>query len=126
MCDLRGGYFAHLFFYILTTFNTQQIKIKYTKMIKIKNKEYKFKFGFKALLMYEKETGSSVSAIGDNINMSTLVDIAYCGLKAAGENVTKDFVIDSIDEDFALINVFTQAMQEDMAALNNMGKEAKK
>jgi hypothetical protein len=69
-------------------------------MIKIKNKEYKFKFGFKALLMYEKETGSSVSAIGDNINMSTLVDIAYC--------------------------VFTQAMQEDMAALNNMGKEAKK
>jgi len=95
-------------------------------MIKIKNKEYKFKFGFKALLMYEKETGSSVSAIGDNINMSTLVDIAYCGLKAAGENVTRDFVIDAIDEDFALINVFTAAMQEDMAALNNMGKEAKK
>ena len=72
-------------------------------MIKIKNKEYKFKFGFKALLMYEKETGSSVSAIGDNINMITLVDIAYCGLKAAGENVTKDFVIDAIDKTLHLL-----------------------
>jgi hypothetical protein len=104
---------------------TQQIKIN-TYMIKIKNKEYKFKFGFKALIMYENETGKSVSEIGENINMSTLVDIAYCGLKAAGENVTKDFVIDAIDEDFALMNVFTASIQEDMAALNNMGKEAKK
>ena len=95
-------------------------------MIKIKNKEYNFKFGFKALIMYENETGRSVSEIGENVNMITLVDIAYCGLKAAGENVTKDFVIDAIDEDFALMNVFTAAMQEDMAALNNMGKEAKK
>jgi len=76
--------------------------------------------------MYERETGASVSAIGDNITMSTLVDIAYCGLASAGEKITKDFIIDAIDEDFSLINVFTSAMQEDMAALNNMGKEAKK
>ena len=95
-------------------------------MIKIKNKEYKFKFGFKALIMYENETGRSVSEIGENVNMITLVDIAYCGLKSAGENVTKEFIIDAIDEDFALMNVFTAAMQEDMAALNNIKKEAKK
>jgi hypothetical protein len=58
-------------------------------MIKIKNKEYKFKFGFKALLMYENETGKSVSEIGDNINMSTLVDIAYCGLKSGRRKCDK-------------------------------------
>ena len=37
-------------------------------MIKIKNKEYKFKFGFKALLMFEKETGKSVAKLGENID----------------------------------------------------------
>lgn len=95
-------------------------------MIKIKNKEYKFKFGFKALMMFEKETGQSISNLGENMMMETIVDIAYAGMKASGEKVTKDFIIDAIDEDMNLINVFTEAMSKDMAAFNNLNAEAKK
>ena len=95
-------------------------------MIKIKNKEYKFKFGFKALLMYEKETGSSISEMGEGVSMNMIVEIAYAGIKASGEKITKDFIIDAIDEDMALINVFTEAMSKDMAAFNNLNVEAKK
>jgi hypothetical protein len=95
-------------------------------MIKIKNKEYKFKFGFKALLMFEKETGESVSKMGDNMTMESIVDIAYAGMKSSGEKVTKDFIIDAIDDDMGLISVFTEAMQNDLSALGNLKVEAKK
>lgn len=95
-------------------------------MIKINNKEYKFKFGFKALLMFEKETGESISKIGDNMTMESIVDIAYAGMKSSGEKVTKDFIINAIDDDMSLINVFTEAMSQDMAAFNNLNAEAKK
>jgi len=95
-------------------------------MIKIKNKEYKFKFGFKALLMYEKETGSSISEMGENVTMNMIVEIAYAGMKASGEKVTKDFIIDAIDDDMGLISVFTEAMQNDLSALGNLKVEAKK
>ena len=95
-------------------------------MIKINKKEYKFKFGFKALLMFEKETGESISKMGDNMTMESIVDIAYAGMKSSGEKVTKDFIINAIDEDMSLINVFTEAMSQDMAAFNNLNAEAKK
>ena len=95
-------------------------------MIKIKNKEYKFKFGFKALMMFEKETGKSVATLCENIMMESIVDIAYSGMKACGEKVSKDFIIDAIDDDISLINVITEAMSSDMASFNNLGKEAKK
>lgn len=95
-------------------------------MIKIKNKEYKFKFGFKAILLFEKESGTSISAMGENIKMADIVEIAYAGLQATGEKVTKDFIIDAIDDDMGLLNVFTEAMSKDMAAMNNLKAEAKK
>lgn len=99
----------------------------YTKiMIKIKNKDYKFKFGFKAILFFEEESGKSISELGDNIKMADVISIAYCGLKASGEKVTKDFIIDAIDDDMSLLNVFTEAMSKDMAAMNNLKVEAKK
>lgn len=95
-------------------------------MIKIKDKEYKFKFGFKAILFFEAESGQNISEIGEDMKMSSIVDIAYCGLKSAGENVTKEWVIDAIDEDLTLLNVFTDAMSEDMAAMNTLTDVAKK
>lgn len=95
-------------------------------MIKIKNKEYKFKFGFKALIHFEDHTGKSVSELGENIGMSNLVDIAYCGLISQGEKVTRDFIIDAIDEDPTLITTFTEAMTADMAAFSQLNQEAKK
>ena len=70
-------------------------------MIKIKNKEYKFKFGFRAILLFEEETGQPIAELGENIKMADVVDIAYCGMKSAGEKITKDFIIDAIDEDMS-------------------------
>jgi len=95
-------------------------------MIKIKNKEYKFKFGFKAILFFEEESGKSISELGDNIKMADVISIAYCGFKASGEKITKEFIIDAIDDDMSLLNVFTEAMSNDMAAMNVMKAEAKK
>ena len=39
--------------------------------------------------------------------MESIVDIAYAGMKASGEKVTKDFIIDAIDDDISLINVYS-------------------
>jgi hypothetical protein len=47
-------------------------------------------------------------------------------MKASGEKVTKDFIIDAIDDDMGLISVFTEAMQNDLSALGNLKVEAKK
>jgi len=76
--------------------------------------------------MYEKETGSSISEMGESVSMNMIVEIAYAGMKASGEKVTKDFIIDAIDEDMGLISVFTETMQSDLSALNNLNAEAKK
>lgn len=95
-------------------------------MIKINNKEYKFKFGFKAMILFEKETGKSITEVGENMQMGTLADIAYCGLRGAGEKVTKDWIIDAIDADMGLLSVITNAMQGDMAAVTTLEVEAKK
>ena len=42
------------------------------------------------------------------------------------KKVSKDFIIDAIDDDISLINVITEAMSSDMASFSNLGKEAKK
>ncbi len=93
-------------------------------MIKINNKEYNFKFGFRAMLKFEESTGQSISSLGDNFKMSTLVELAYAGF-TEGE-LTKDDIIDAIDEDMGLIEVLTTAFQKDMAAMNLVSEEAKK
>jgi hypothetical protein len=95
-------------------------------MIKINGKEYKFRFGFKALLIYEELTGKSVSDLGENLKMASIVDIAYSGIKAEGEEVTREMIIDAIDADFNLLKEVTEKMQADMEALTMMGNEAKK
>jgi len=47
-------------------------------------------------------------------------------MKALGEKVTKDFIINAIDDDMGLISAFTDAMQSDLSALGNLKVEAKK
>lgn len=95
-------------------------------MIKIKNKEYKFKLGFKALLMFERETGQSATSLGENIRFETLVDLCYCGINATGDKITKDAIIDAIDEDMGLLQIISKLMEQDMAAISSFDKEAKK
>lgn len=95
-------------------------------MIKINNKEYRFKLGFKAILMYEKETGESISKLGEDIKMGTLVDLCYCGISSTGDKITKNEIIDAIDADMSLIKEISSLMQSDMAAISSFGEEAKK
>lgn len=95
-------------------------------MIKLNNKEYRFKFGFKATLNYENEEGVSISELGSNFKMQNLVDMAYHAITAAGDTITKDEIVDAIDQDPSLINTITKAVEKDMAAFNLIEEEAKK
>ena len=92
-------------------------------MIKIKNKNYEFKFGFKAMLKFEEETGQSVSSVGDNFKMATIVEMALAGFI---NGPTKEELIDAIDEDMSLMNTLTDAFTKDMGAMNLVEEEAKK
>lgn len=95
-------------------------------MIKIKNKEYKFKLGFKALNSFEKETGKSVSSLGDNVMLGMIIDLAFHAITSQGDKITKDFIVDAIDEDIALLDVLNAAIAKDMETFSLLGAEAKK
>tara|TARA_R110000868_G_scaffold108761_4_gene296609 strand:- start:2958 stop:3245 length:288 start_codon:yes stop_codon:yes gene_type:complete len=95
-------------------------------MIKINNKEYKFKLGFKALLMYQDETGKDLSSMGSDIKLMDIVELCYYGMVSQGETITKEYLIDAIDETPSLISTISDAMGEGMAAFNGLNKEAKK
>jgi hypothetical protein len=95
-------------------------------MIVLKNKEYKFKFGFKAILNYENETGKKVSDLADGLSMQTVVDLCFYAIKAAGDKITKDEIIDAIDDDMTLISTISDMISTDMAAMNVLQEEAKK
>jgi hypothetical protein len=95
-------------------------------MIIINKKEFKFKFGFKAALLFEKETGKGFAEIGSSMTFEQLAAMVSCGLRAAGEKVTTEQVIDWIDEDPSIIAQATQLIGEGMAAFNQLEKVAKK
>lgn len=95
-------------------------------MIKINNKEYKFKLGFKALRMFQDETSMDLSEIGKNLKLSTILDLAYYGMVSQGEKITKQEIEDAIDESPELLTTISNAMTEGMAAFNGLSVEAKK
>ena len=94
--------------------------------ITIKNKEYDFKIGFKALLMYEKETNRSAADLGKDMTMGTMADLFYCGLVSQGADVTKEFVIDAIDEDMTLLDTIGKHMSEDIGSVQSIADESGK
>lgn len=96
------------------------------RMIKINNKELKFKLGFKALLMYQNETGKDLSSLGTEVKLMDIVDLAYYGMVNQGEEITKDYLIDAIDADPTLITTISDAMSEGMGSFNGLSIEAKK
>lgn len=95
-------------------------------MIKINNIEYPFKFGFKAALLFEKETGQEFANIGKSMSFEHLAVMVYSGLKAAGADVTTDVVIDMIDDDPTIIKQATTLIAEGMASFNALDSTAKK
>lgn len=92
-------------------------------MIKIKNKEYELKFGFRAMLKFEEETGKSIAKIGENFMMADVLNIAYAILH---KDLTKDEIIDAIDEDNTLLDQIMNSLSEDVAAAEVMSDDAKK
>lgn len=95
-------------------------------MIKIKDKEYKFKVGFKALATMQKETGINLAKFGEDVQLMDIVDLAYYGMVTQGETITKDELIDAIDDNPTLISTISEAMSEGMSAFNGFAVEAKK
>lgn len=95
-------------------------------MIKLKNKEYPFKFGLKAMLKFEELTGKSATELGNNVMIGTVIDLCYCGIVSAGGEITRDQIIDAIDEDIEILNKVSEMIGEDMAALSSLNAEAKK
>ena len=95
-------------------------------MIELKGNKLKFKLGFKALLLFEEETGKSAASIGTDMRMSMIVDLCYCAIKSTGENISKALIIDAIDEDPKLIKIITDKISEDVMAFDVLQKDAKK
>tara|TARA_R110000772_G_scaffold67579_2_gene150031 strand:+ start:4782 stop:5069 length:288 start_codon:yes stop_codon:yes gene_type:complete len=95
-------------------------------MITLKGKDYNFRFGFKAMMAYEEATGSSMSAIGEAFKMGTLVDLCYHGIVSTGDTITRETIIDAIDEKPALLTTLNEKLSKDMSSFNAIEKEAKK
>ncbi len=93
-------------------------------MIKINNKNYDFKFGFKAMLNFEEATGQQIGAMSDGFKLSVMVEIARAGLVDC--ELTKDELIDAIDKDMTLLTTMAQAFEKDITAVNSISEEAKK
>lgn len=92
-------------------------------MIRIKNKDYELKFGFRAMLKFEEETGHSIAKMGDDFKMADVVEIVYAILH---KEVTKDEIIDAIDADMTLIGKIVDSLGKDMQAMTLIEEEAKK
>ena len=92
-------------------------------MIKIKNKDYELKFGFRQMLKFEQETGKSVSKMGDDFKMADIVEIVYASLH---KDVSRDDIIDAIDADMSLINTIVEGLSNNMSAMAMVEEEAKK
>lgn len=93
-------------------------------MIKINNKNYEFKFGFKAMLKFEESTGQSISSLSGEFKLANIVEMTHAGL--VNNDLTRDDIIDAIDADLGLMQTLTEAFEKDMAAMNSIDEEAKK
>lgn len=94
-------------------------------MIQINNTNYKFKLGFKALRMFQDETGLDLMELGDNAKLSTILKLAYYGMVSQGETITIEELENAIDDDPKLLGVITNLMTDGIAAFNALALDAK-
>ena len=91
--------------------------------VNIGGQELAIKFGFNALSIFEKESGESVSGLGnygENVPISVAICLVYAGLKdgarvaKADFTLTKEDIADLLDEDNEALNrvmvIFTDMM----------------
>lgn len=91
----------------------------------INGKEYKLRFGYKAMLEYEK-SGKKIANLEQDSDMSTIAELAYCAIVGAGQTVKRDDIIDAIDADLSLIPKISEALEKDMTSMAAMNVEAGK
>ena len=95
--------------------------------IKIQGKEYQLKQSFRALMMFEEMTSKSAEQVNENV--TDLMKLFYCLLKASNkETFAYDFdaFIDAIDEDPQAIEVFTDYLQKQQQTHDTGKKKAVK
>lgn len=80
-------------------------------MIKIKNKEYKVKYTFRALMLFEQITSKMFSID----NLTDQITFFYCLLLANNpdDTMTYDEFIDAIDDDSTILNQFQKYLADE-------------
>lgn len=86
------------------------MKLLKIKTIKIAGKEYPFKLSVRAMIEYENMTSQSVSSLN---TIEDIVRMFYCGLKAAGTDVTYDEFLNMVDDDPFIITDFISELTEE-------------
>lgn len=71
--------------------------------ISINEKTYKVKYGFKALMMYERIVGGAF----DPKTLGDILTFFFCCVLAGGAEITYEQFLDALDEDPDLVNEFS-------------------
>tara|TARA_Y100000004_G_C8916628_1_gene413385 strand:+ start:374 stop:694 length:321 start_codon:yes stop_codon:yes gene_type:complete len=98
--------------------------------VKIAGQELNIKFGFNALAVFEKESGESISGLGnygENIPIRVAICLVYAGLKDGARvsksefKLTKEDVADLLDDDGQALNrvmkIFSDMMGDKKKAI---------
>ena len=78
------------------------------------------------MYFFERESGTNISKIGTDITLGKFVLLIHSGLKAGGNELSTDDIIDAIDSDSSLIGTFTKLIGEGVASFNQLEAKAKK
>jgi len=98
--------------------------------INIDNKEYPVRFGFRAMVEFEKLTGlnSNIFNAGES-NIDSMLNLYYCGLiagckreKVKVEYTIEDF-IDAVDDDNSILSTMGEIFTHQMNTNTTIGKK---
>lgn len=102
------------------------------KTATIAGKEYPVSFGNAAIAAFEKETGVSISTIGDGTPYSSMLRLVYAGLKDGARKTKKTFSFefeafcDLIDDDPEALTRLMDTVTESMPVTDPDATEEKK
>lgn len=90
--------------------------------INIKDKEVELKMTFRSMLLYEMATGKSFE-VPQNLN-DTLT-FMWCIIMASAKEMqlTRDELIDFIDEDITVVEKFSQWLVDEMTKQNDLAND---